>query len=199
MLHELEEVMLRELRIVEVTTAAMEALHGRAEIVRGLTGNYRLDAFTTRLSSYGGEIEEIEGIASLAANKPPRDWVDRDIDHARIEIAALAQEFVKSEAFAHVKGRKDGRVSMAIYISDPTRPSPVKPNFDISTSQVRKVNELVAEMERVVLEAGAGRDVALAALAELGSRLAERTPDPILPFERAEETVKLGRRRGASS
>src|SRR5262249_6008842 len=118
----------------------------------------RLDAFATRLVSFSGEEEEMEGLASLAANKPPRDWVDRDIDHARVEIAALAQEFVRAEACAHVKGREDGRVKMAIFISDPSRPSPVKPDFDIGASQQRDVRRLVDDLEQVIANAKADRN-----------------------------------------
>ena len=194
MLRELEAVMLLELRLGELTEGVRSNLHRRAASVRGLTGNYRLDAFATRLQTYNSDVEEIEGLASLAANKPPRDWVDRDIDHARIEIAALAQEFVRSEAFAHVKGREDGRVRMAIFISDPTRPSPVKPDFDITAGQQREVRELVDELERMLDHAGASRNVALAALAELGARLSEPDTEPTLPFD---VPVAVAGRKGA--
>lgn len=183
MLAELQQVMLRELRIEELTPGALAALHERAEAIKGLTGNYRLDAFATRLATYVGEDEEMEGLASLAANKPPRDWVDRDIDHARIEIAALAQEFVRAEAFAHVKGREDGRVKMAIFISDPNRPSPVKPDFDIGVAQQREAGLLADQLEQLLADAKIGRNVALAAVAELGARLSEPDPQPVLPFD----------------
>jgi len=183
LLRELEAVLLRELRLGELTGKVRVDLQDRAAAVRGLTGNYRLDAFATRLQTYGSELEEIEGLASLAANKPPRDWVDRDIDHARVEMAALAQEFVRAEAFAHVKGREDGRVRMAIFISDPSRPSPVRPDFDITSGQQREVRELAGQLERLLETAGASRDVALATLAELGARLSEPDPQPVLPLE----------------
>jgi hypothetical protein len=197
MLRELEQVMLRELRIDTLTAAARASLHQRAETIRGLTGNYRLDAFATRLASFTGGEEEIEGLASLAANKPPRDWIDRDIDHARVEIAALTQEFVRAEAFAHVKGRKDGRVKMAIFISDPSRPSPVKPDFDVDIRQQKSVYELADKLEHVLTGAKAARDVALAALAELGARLAEPDPQAELPFEAPIERL-VSRRKGAA-
>ena len=135
MLHELAVTMLHELRIPRGTNPEIAELHLRAETVRGLTGNYRLDAFATRLTTYAGTEEEIEGIASLAANRPPRDWVDRDIDQARVEIAALAQDFVKAEGLAHVKGRGDRRHAMALYFGDPKRASPVTPEFDIAIHQ----------------------------------------------------------------
>jgi hypothetical protein len=176
MLRELAATMMRELRIPDASATEIAELHVRAENVRGLTGNYRLDAFATRLTTYSGTEEEIEGIASLAANKPPRDWVDRDIDQARIEIAALAQEFVKAEGLAHVKGRGDRRHALALYFGDPTRPSPVTPEFDIAIHQQAEVTRLVAMLSAALTKAGASRNVALAALAELGSELAEASP-----------------------
>lgn len=195
LLRELEAVLLTELRLGgELTEKVRADLQARAAAVRGLTGNYRLDAFATRLQTYSSELEEIEGLASLAANKPPRDWVDRDIDHARVEMAALAQEFVRAEAFAHVKGREDGRVRMAIFISDPSRPSPVHPDFDITSGQQREVRELAGQLERLLETAGASRDVALAALAELGARLSEPDPQPALPLE---VPIAALRRKGA--
>jgi hypothetical protein len=172
MLRELATTMMRELRIPNASASETTELHLRAENVRGLTGNYRLDAFATRLTTYSGTEEEIEGIASLAANKPPRDWVDRDIDQTRIEIAALAQEFVKAEGLAHVKGRGDRRHALALYFGDPTRPSPITPEFDIAIHQQAEVTRLVAMLSAALAKAGASRNVALAALAELGSELA---------------------------
>ncbi|WP_188262695.1 ATP-binding protein [Azospirillum tabaci] len=176
MLRELEAVMLAELRVRERGPAELAELHSRAETVLGLTGNYRLDAFATRLKGYSGLEEEIEGIASLAANRPPRDWVDRDIDQARIEVAALAQQFLKAESLAHVKGRPDKRFRMSIVLSDPHRASPISPDFDIAESQRNQVEELAEELLHILVRKGAERDVALAALTELAARLAENEP-----------------------
>jgi len=173
MLRELAATMLHELRMPRATEVEMIELHLRAETVRGLTGNYRLDAFATRLITYAGTEEEIEGIASLAANKPPRDWVDRDIDHARIEIAALAQDFVRAEGLAHVKGRGDRRHAMAMIFGDPLRQSPITREFDIAVHQQPEVNLLVSDLRAVINKANPSRDIALAALAELGTELAE--------------------------
>jgi uncharacterized protein YejL (UPF0352 family) len=174
MLRELEAVTFRELRTA-AHGADLAELNARAQTVRGITGNYRLDAFATRLATYTGSDEEIEGIASLAANKPPRDWLDRDIDQAQMEIAALAQAFVKAEGFAHVKGRSDKRQVMAFYHSDPSRMSPVVADFDIAVSQNEQVASLVAGLLGVIERSGAERDIALAAVAELGTRLVQPT------------------------
>jgi hypothetical protein len=176
MLQELAATMLHELRIPDGTKQDITELHLRAETVRGLTGNYRLDAFATRLTGFTGTEEEIEGIASLAANKPPRDWVDRDIDQARIEIAALAQEFARAEGLAHVKGRGDTRRAISVIFGDPTRPSPVTSEFDIAVNQQSEVDRLVTAFAAVVAKTKPSRDIILAALVELSSQFTEHPP-----------------------
>lgn len=183
MLSDLEATMLRELRIRERTPETLSVLRERAEQVRNLNGNLRFDAFATRLAGYTGEAAEIEGIASLAASKSSRDWVDRDIDNAMIEIALLAQQFIKAEGLAHVKGRGDGRLSMAIFISDPERPSPVTPDFNISVREKPELGKLVERLNNIIADAGVSRDMALAAVALLGAKLAEEN------LEEGEPTV----------
>jgi hypothetical protein len=182
MLTDLADTMMRELHIESDAQTELDELHARAETIRGLTGNYRLDAFITRLATYEGQDEEIEAVASLAANRPPRDWADRDIDQARVEIASLAQQFVKAESLAHVKGRRDRRRSMALYLGDPTRPAPITPEFDIRLDQEPEVDRLVSALRAVLTTAAPSRDVALAAIAELGSELAENDA-VVTPFE----------------
>ena len=169
LLGDLEDVMLRELRVRGPTPEALADIKDRAAVVRGLTGNYRLDAFATRLTTYdfaAANREAIEGIASLAVGKPARDWVDRDIGQARIEIAALAQEFVKAEGFAHVKGRADRRVNVAIYTSDWRKDAPVRAEVDVATTEDRRVEALVQRMQAIFDAEGVGSDVALAVMAD---------------------------------
>ena len=131
------------------------------------------------MAAYSGTADEIEAIASFAANRPARDWVDRDVDHARVEIASLAQDFLKAEALAHVKGRNDRRTQMAIYTSDPNRPTPLAPEFSVSTGQKSEVNRLVNRLLDVLKKEEVDRDVALAVVAEMGSRLTEGSAESI--------------------
>jgi hypothetical protein len=193
MLREIAATLLQELRIPDATVFDIAELHARAANVKGLTGNYRLDAFATRLTAYNGKDEEIEGIASLATNKPSRDWVDRDIDQAQIEIAALAQEFVKAEGLAHVKGRDDRRHALALYFGDPKRPSPVTPEIEIAIHQQAEVTRIVTALRAVLDRAKISRDVALAALAELGSELGEPSPSKMsVPTARSLKRKRVG-------
>lgn len=182
LLRRLEAAMLRELRVRKQGDEALAELRLRATTVKNLNGNLRFDAFATRLAGYTGQEDEIEGIVSLAASKSARDWSDRDIDNAMVEIAMLAREFIKAESLAHLKGRSDQRLSMAIFISDPDRPSPVTPDFDISVSQKQQMEQLVEKLAMVIEGVGADRNLALAAVAELGARLAEANLDPEPPL-----------------
>ena len=146
-------------------------MHRRAANVRGLSGNFRLDALATRLSTFEGGLEEIEGIASLAANKPSRDWVDRDVDAAKIELAALAQQFLRAEGFGHLKDRTDGRVTMVVYMSDPSYPEPVTSEIQLDPAERQRAEELYLKLAALVGREGAADNVALGALAKLGLSL----------------------------
>lgn len=171
MLSELEAVLLSELRVRGRAENDFAALQGRAESVRNLTGNYRLDALATRLAQYRGSREDIEGLASLAANKPPRDWVDRDVDNARVGLAALAQQFLKAELFVRLKGRRDGRVALGIYISDPRYPEPQAQEVELTATDRDAADGLRRRIAGLLESEGASRDVALAALAYVGLSL----------------------------
>lgn len=168
MLKDLAKTLLRELRCHEALGDDLHKLHARCQTVRGLSGNFRLDALATRLESFGGDIVEIEGIASLAANKPARDWVDRDIDAAKIELAALAQQFLRAEGLAHLKGRGDRRTSMAVYISDPNFPAPASPSVELTDEERQGADLLAASIEELILKSQASPSVAFGAIARLG-------------------------------
>lgn len=168
MLRDLEAALKSELRVRGDGELPLERLRRRSLNVQGLAGNFRLDALATRLATYTGRIEEVEGLASLAANRPPRDWVDRDVDAARVELAALAQQFLKAEALGHLKGRADGRVGLAVYISDPAFPEPQVREIDLCSSDREIANALAARLRAVMTSEGVSREVAIAAVASLG-------------------------------
>jgi hypothetical protein len=170
MLTGLRELLVKELRLSD--REGVEGMRRRAKAVMGVTGNFRLDAFAARLSTFDDSREAIEGIASLAANRPPRDWVDRDVDAARVELAALAREFLRAEGLAHVQGRGDGRFAFALYMSDPTRGGLVAPEVSIDADELERARELAASL-RAVVGRNVSREVALAAAVELAAALAE--------------------------
>ena len=172
MLTDLAATLFSELRYDPGQDGDYQLLHGRCETVRGLTGNFRLDALATRLEGFTGEPEQIEGIASLAANKPARDWVDRDIDAAKIELAALAQQFLRAEGLAHLKGRGDRQTSVAVYISDPSYPAPASPFVELSELERERAKVLAQQIQQLIDESAVSPTIAIGAIARLGLALA---------------------------
>jgi hypothetical protein len=77
---------------------------------------FQLDGFATRLASFDGSRTALEGLLSLAAERPPRDWVDRHIDAAILELTKFARRFREAEAFVAVQGRKAHSEAIAVVI-----------------------------------------------------------------------------------
>ena len=171
MLQRLREIMLSELRVPNISPQSIAELRDRAANIRQLAGDFRLEAFVGRLSQFDDSDDSFEGIASLSANKPPRDWVDPDLDQSAIEIAELAQKFVRAEMFARVKGRPDKRQAMAVVIGMDGTPTPVLGEFNVADTDRVMVNDITDRLSEVLNESVDKRpDVILAALAELSTR-----------------------------
>lgn len=171
MLHRVRDTMLAELHVPNLSPQSLSELRERALNIKDVSGDFRLDAFIGRMAQFDGSDTEIEGIASLAANKPPRDWADPDVDRALIEIADLAQKFIRTETFARVKGRSQKREALAVVVGLNGRPVPILEEFAVSDSERVAVNEVVARVAAALEEADTGqRSIILAALAELSAR-----------------------------
>jgi hypothetical protein len=171
MLNRLRVMMLAELQVPNLSPQSLAELRDRAENIRQLAGDFRLDAFVGRLIQFKALDADMEGIASLAANKPPRDWVDPDLDRAAIEITDMAQKFLRAETFARVKGRPEKRQTMAVVIGMEGRPAPILEEFSIADADRDAVNALIVRITGALEEADTDRrNVILAALAELSAR-----------------------------
>ena len=171
MINRLRDILLAELQVPNISPQSLLELRARAENIKELAGDFRLDAFVGRLSQFNGDDEGFEGIASLAANKPSRDWVDPDMDRASIELADMAQKFLKAETYTRIKGRPEKRQAMAVMIGIGGKPTPLLKEFNVIDTDKKAVDELVDKMANTVDGAEyQDRNIILAALAELSSR-----------------------------
>ena len=171
MLRNLQHLMLTELQVVNTSDQSLAELHDRAENVRQLAGDFRLDAFINRLAAFDGSAESFEGIASLVANKPPREWTDLDLDKTGTELALMAQKFLRVETVARVKGRKDKRHAMAIVVGMGAQPVPLMQEFELADTDQLAVNRLINRVTAALEEADTtNHSVVLAALAKLSCR-----------------------------
>jgi len=170
MLAELKALLESELQFKN-TKSGLKELYKRANNIVDLTGDFRLDAFATRLKTYDDSDASIESIASLAANKPARDWVDRDLDAARIEIAEMSQRFKRGETFARVKNREESRHSLAFVVGLGGDNQTLIKEFDVGPSEIKKIEKVEKQLRNVLINDSIDREIMLAAMARIGAEL----------------------------
>lgn len=171
LLRGIEDVMLAEL---DASREDFGSLRARAETLAGLSGDLRQEAFCARLAKHDGSRASIEGILSLAANKPPRDWNDSDIDAASLDIAQAALRFRRDEAFVAVKGRKPKTDAFAVVFGAGPQTRTISRAFSVSDKHAPSVDKLVDKLVADLRANGMETDLLLAALAKTGMRLSEQ-------------------------
>jgi hypothetical protein len=147
----------------------LEDLQRRGQIVSGICGDFRLDAFALRIAEYRGRNEDIEALISLAVNRPEREWTDRDIQLAFIQLGTWAMEFRKVETLASLRDRPATRRAFAVVFGLGDGKLAVSQTFDISVSDLSKVKRLADDL--LTRSGEVHREIFLAALAEAGAKL----------------------------
>jgi hypothetical protein len=184
-LAELKALMLNELDVRAETNDAIADLRDRAENIRQIGGDLRLDAFIGRLAQFHGTQEDMEGLASIAASKLPRDWNDTDRERARVGIAELSGAFLRLETMARVKGRKGRRQAVAVMMGRDGVPLPLFGEFEVSDADRKDVSALATAVDAALAHSDQKRrEVIMAALAEVMSRYLDET-NQLKPRKRA--------------
>lgn len=168
----LAEVEAKMLAALDASKDDLESLRERAKAVSGISGDFQMDAFSTRLANFDGSRAALEGILSLAAERPPRDWVDRHIDAALLELTKLARRFRESEAYASVQGRQAHSEAIAVVIGAGSDTRTISRSFAISDRDRKTVETKADEVASMLEGQGLGTEVLLAILAKAGMKLA---------------------------
>jgi hypothetical protein len=168
----LAEVEAKMLEALGANKENLETLRERAKSVSGVSGDLRLDAFAARLATFDGSRASLEGILSLAAEKPPQDWVDRHIDAAILELAKFARRFREAEAFVAVQGRTAHSEAIAVVIGTGSDTKTISRSFTISDRHREIVETKVDEVTSMLEGGGLETEVLLAILAKAGMKLA---------------------------
>lgn len=168
----LADIEVKMLEALDARKDDLEALRERARSVSGISGDLRLDAFATRLANFDGSRTALEGILSLAAEKPPRDWVDRHIDAAILELTKFARRFREAEAFVAVQGRDAHSEAIAVIIGAGPNTETISRSFAISDRHRQIVESKAEEIASMLERHRLGTEVVLAILAKAGMKLA---------------------------
>lgn len=168
----LAEVEAKMLSALDASRDDLEALRNRARSVSGISGDLQMDGFATRLANFDGSRASLEGVLSLATERPPRDWVDRHIDTANLELAKFARRFREAEAFVAVQGRKAYSEAIAVVIGTGSDTKTITRSFAIPDRHRQTVEAKAHEVASMLEGQGLGMDVLLAILAKAGMKLA---------------------------
>ena len=190
MLHRLRDILLSELEVHNISPQSLNELRDRAENIRQVVGDFKLEAFIGRISQFDDSDASIEDIASLAASKPPRHWIDPDVDKATIELAELAKIFLHTETLARVKGRQNKRHAMAVVVGMDGRPTTIHDEFAVTDMERSQVVGLINRVDKALDDSGEKqRNIILAALAELSARYLKQVAEETSDNEQKEHTA----------
>ncbi len=178
LLDDLRQELVDELQVNLNTMLGLEELHMRAKNIMHVSGDFKLDAFAARLSNYTGSQEDIEGIASLAADKPTHDWIDLDVNRAKLRIAELSQQFNHIEAYGRVHNREDFRQAVAFMVGLNGKPKTYVHEFTVKQTQQKDIGK-IEDIVRSSLNGHkkANPELLLAALANIGAEIVEANFD----------------------
>ena len=170
-LSELKALLHNELGLIDNSLNSLDNLRSRADNIRDIGGDLRMDAFISRLAGYYGTDENIEGIASIAANKLPKDWNDTDLRKTVVELTTICKRFLNLETLARVKGRKSKRQALAVVVGKDDAQLPLIEEFQIADTDKKDISRatdiLVDALGNLKQDR---REIILAALVEVTSR-----------------------------
>lgn len=152
MLQAIGILMTSELDIPLAAPFYLEQLRERAKNIKGVSGNFGIEAFSARLSTFNSTAADIAGIISLASNKPQTEWIDLDIENAKKEILRLCTEFKKAELYAKVKGRPASRQAIAFIAGIGGSAEVISGDFDLLTSKTKEVASLKGKLAKILNE-----------------------------------------------
>lgn len=150
----------------------LESLHDRAKTVNHATGDFRIDALASRLSTFNPENDaDIAGIASLAANKPIHDWIDLDVERATIELGVLCDGFKKAELYSHLKGKPSHRRSFVVMSSFNGEDIQQDIDFSLPSEANKSIKSIKEDIKNQLTEYKDDVNILRAALLELSLEL----------------------------
>ncbi len=143
----------------------LEILRKRADSIKGISGDFKIDGFIANLSVIKDDQASLEGILATTVHKNPRDWVDRDQEASINALGEMCARFRKIETLGVLRGKYSGRNAFSFVYSDPDK-SIISEQFDISEDRIPKLKEISKELLGSLRKQGLSKDEILATFAE---------------------------------
>lgn len=178
MLARFKNLLARDLQVPNLAPQSLNELNERAKNIRQIAGDYRVEAFISRLAVFDGSDKEIEGLVGLLANKPSDAWIDQDIDQAELQLAEMTEKFLRLESFARVKGRKNKRHAIAMVIGTRNSPQSFMHEFEVNDAELDRVMVLQKQLQKSYPANNENeKRLILAALAEYAASLMQASDE----------------------
>ncbi len=178
MLSKFKNLLARDLQVPNLSPQSLHELNERAQNIRQIAGDYRIEAFISRLAVFDGSDKEVEGLIGLLANKPSEAWIDQDIDQAELQLAEMTERFLRLESFARVKGRKNKRHAIAMVIGTRNNPQSFMHEFEVNDAELDRVKVLQQQLQSTYPATTINeKRLILAALAEYAASLMQASDE----------------------
>ena len=113
-IEKLKEHILNELGVAGRSSSSFGELNSRALKIRGISGENRIESFVFQISEITNENKDFEKLAWLILSKPPKNWIDQDVDKLLVEATRFAREFRNLETMASINEHKETSYSFAL-------------------------------------------------------------------------------------
>jgi hypothetical protein len=166
-LSEVKQIVLQSL---QHESDSYDDLKKRALSVKGITGNFLLESFATRLEEFDGSDEKIESLISNAISKPSQGWVDRDLDAAIIQLGSSSMEFRKAEAVAGLRGRDSSRKVFNLVLSS-GQGNDLSETIEVSKNDQASIDQAIKQFMPILKKMDSR--LVFATLADLGIKFSK--------------------------
>ena len=143
----------------------IQELNDRAEQIKGISGDFGVDAFVARLSVFKDDVESLEGLLATAISKSPKDWVDRDQEAAINSLGKICNSFRSIESLKNLRGKNSTRKGFAFVFADPKN-AIISKNFDISEEKLPELHKISTALLNDLKKKGMSKDEILAIFAQ---------------------------------
>jgi hypothetical protein len=145
-----------------------ESLCQRGRDVIGIGADFKLEAFIARISTYQGQLFDIEGLLMLAISKPSKDWTDHDLDAGEVQLLQWAHAFRRLEVVAHLRDKPSNRRGIGIVFGNQQT---ITGLFDVAEQDQKLIEHLSSQLLTQLKGEHYKKEVFLAALAEAGAHI----------------------------
>ena len=150
----------------------------RAERIKGISGDFSLEAFIRALIDAKDDPNWIIKLASLAAEKPVANWFDLDFDRAKYEMYSLVSRFKRVENHVLNNAVGKGIYSISAVTSlEEQGPKEVNSSVQLEGNQISKVNEIARKIDDLLQNSHADEEIKLAVMSTLLNNSKNREED----------------------